>query len=250
MRDVNTKVTDSEKKPDRPIGTLYGIGLGPGDPELLTLKAVRILNSVDIIFSPRSGVKSTSMAANIINGIITDADKIEELVFPMTKDVNELHHFWGEAALRVYNELTRGKDAAFITLGDPFIYSTYNYLLRCIRKLDETLNVITIPGISAINSASSNMEVSLVEADEKFVVMPLPENLEELKNIFAMFDTVVLLKIGKNLDALVRFLKDEGLDGSSYFISRIGSDEQYISKGLSLLREGESGYFSTMIVKP
>jgi len=249
MCDVDTKVRDSGKILDKATGTLYGLGIGPGDPELLTVKAVRVLDRVDRIFAPKPETKSSSFAVEIIKDFVKDPGKIEELVFPMTRDVADLRHFWEEAASRVCSELTMGKDAAFVTLGDPFIYSTYNYLLRNIRRLDKNLKIITIPGISSINAASSIMEESLAEGDERFAIMPLPENVEELKNIFSIFDTVVLLKIGKNLDQLIRFLKDEGLDDASYFISRIGTSDQYFSKGLSSLKEEVSGYLSTMIVK-
>ena len=232
-------------------GTLYGIGIGPGDPELLTLKAREILRKVDTIFAPKSEIESTSTAADIIRGYIQEKG-VRELIFPMTKDRKKLEEFWRNAAVRVYQELSSGKDAAFITIGDPFIYSTYIYLLRYIKKLDEGLKVVTIPGISAVNAAASSLGISLAEGSERFAVLPLPEDLEELKGILLVFDTVVLLKIGKALDRLVKFLKSEGLDKSSFFIRRIGSPEQYIASGLSLLDVDEktSGYLSTMIIKP
>ena len=232
------------------VGTFFGIGLGPGDPELLTLKAEKILRKVNVIFAPKPEVKSTSTAADIIKGYI-QKKKVREIVFPMTKNKRKLEKFWKKAAVIVYQELSSGNNAAFITIGDPFIYSTYIYLLRYIRKLDKDLKVVTVPGISAVNAASSLLEVPLAEGNEKFAVMPLPARLEELRNVLSMFDTVVLLKIGKDLRRLVEFLKAEGLDKSSFFVRRIGHPEQYIAKGLSLpdVNEKTSGYLSTMIIK-
>lgn len=237
------------KKIKKVKGTLYGIGIGPGDPELLTLKAINILKKVDSIFAPKPNIKSTSMAADIIKNYIQKKNKVKELLFPMTKNKKTLGRFWKQAASRVYEELSSGKDVAFVTIGDPFIYSTYIYLLRYIRKLDKGLKVVTIPGISAINAASSLLEIPLAEADERFAVMPLPNRLQELKNIFSLFDTVVLLKIGKNLGKLVKFLKKEGLDKSSFFVKRIGYQERCVAKSLSRLDEKLSGYLSIVIVK-
>ena len=188
------------------IGTLYGVGIGPGDPELVTLKAINIFKKADSIFAPKPNIESTSMAADIIKNYIQKKDNIREIIFPMTKDNKVLSRFWKDAALKVYKELSLGKDAAFVTIGDPFIYSTYIYLMRHIRKLDRGLKIITIPGISAINAASSLLEIPLAEADERFAVIPLPKRLADLKKVFKQFDTVVLLIIGKNLKNLVSLL--------------------------------------------
>lgn len=238
-----------EKGRDKPKGILYGVGIGPGDPELLTLKARKILKKVDIIFAPKPNIKSTSLAADIIKNYIPKKKQVRELIFPMTKNKKTLSKFWKQAAARVYEELSSGKDAAFVTIGDPFIYSTYIYLLRHIRRLDKELKVVTVPGISAINAASSLLEIPLAEADERFVVMPVPNRLQELKNIFLLFDTVVLLKIGKDLGRLVKFLKKEGLDKSIFFVKRIGYQERCVAKSLSRMDKKLSGYLSIMIVK-
>ena len=136
-------------------GTLFGIGIGPGDPQLLTLKAKEILRKADVIFAPKARIKSGSMAVDIIKSHIRKTDKVKQLLFPMTKDKKRLQSFWKRAALRVYKEISLGKNVAFVTVGDPFIYSTYIYLLRHIRKLDKQLKVVTVPGISAINAASA-----------------------------------------------------------------------------------------------
>lgn len=106
-------------------GTLYGIGIGPGDTELLTVKAVSVLNSVDVIFSPRSAPKKDSIARKIIEPVLKGNARVEELVFPMTKDRDTLERHWAQATEDVAEVLRSGKDAAFITLGDPFFYSTY-----------------------------------------------------------------------------------------------------------------------------
>jgi precorrin-2/cobalt-factor-2 C20-methyltransferase len=250
MCDGYKKVKPRSSAKEGGKGTFYGIGIGPGDAELLTLKAINILKKVDTVFAPKPNIESVSIAGDIIENYIWKKDKVKEIVFPMTKDKKILGRFWKESALRVYEELSWGKDVAFVTIGDPFIYSTYIYLLRHIRKLDRDLKVITIPGISAINAASSLLEVPLAEADERFAVMPLPEDLKELKDVLSEFDTVVLVKIGKDLGKLINFLKKEGFKNCSFFVRRIGYSDQYIAKDLSSLSEKTPGYLSTVIIRP
>jgi precorrin-2/cobalt-factor-2 C20-methyltransferase len=240
MRNINKKIN---------CGVLYGVGIGPGDPELLTIKAQRILRSVPVIFAPKADSESSSIAAEIIKSHIPNKRKIKQLVFPMTRDRKILRAFWEQAATSVYKVLSSGKDTAFITLGDPFIYSTYSYLLTAIKKLDSNVTTVTVPGISSINAASSLLEIPLVEASEKYLVMPLPKNFAEIKKALALVDSLVILKIGKNLDKLLKFLKREKLNKTSYFVQRIGLPGQHITKDISLLSDTASGYLSMMIIK-
>ncbi len=231
-------------------GKLYGIGIGPGDPELLTIKACKILKKVDKVFAPRSSILAESLALRIIGDTVPKS-KIRTIVFPMTKEKKRLKEFWEKAAKKVYKELSRGNDIAFITIGDPFIYSTYMYLLRYIKKLDKSIDICTIPGVSVVNAIASLCNVPLVEAEEKFAVLPLPNKMSQLKNVLNQFDTVVLLKIGKGLKRLVRFLEKEGYDGSVYFAKRIGRPEEVVAHNLSQINLNKKtlGYMSTMIIR-
>ena len=231
------------------LGKLYGVGLGPGDPELLTLKAKKILIKVDIIFVPKASKNKDSLAQHILERALSKELHLEQLTFPMTRDKKILKKFWDEAAEKVVKIIDRGKQVAFVTIGDPFIYSTYSYLLKCVKSKRPDIPVETIPGISAINLAASLVETPLVEGNENFVVLPLPEDLNRLKDIFCKFDTTVLMKIGGRLKPLVAFLKKMGLENSAFFVSRAGCPDQYIAKGVSYLSEEASGYLSILIVK-
>ncbi|MEW5691700.1 MAG: precorrin-2 C(20)-methyltransferase [Candidatus Hydrogenedentota bacterium] len=233
----------------KPKGTFFGIGIGPGDPKLLTLKAIEILKKVDIIFAPKSRIKTDSLAAEIIKPYIPKNSIIREVIFPMSRDKKRLANFWEKAALKIYREISLGKDVAFITMGDPFVYSTYIYLSREIRRLNKNLKIVTVPGISSINAASSLLEIPLACSDEKFAVIPMPGNLKELKGIFSLFDTVVLLKIGNALSKLVKFLKKEGLEKQAFFVSRAGLSKQLVGGDISSLNKKTSGYLSIVIVK-
>ena len=232
-------------------GDFYGIGVGPGDPELLTIKAQRILQEVDIVFAPKAGISTDSFAFEIIKEYVSKP-KVKIIVFPMTKNKIELKKFWKDAAKQVYQKICEGKNVAFITIGDPFIYSTYNYLVRHLIMLDDSILINTIPGISVINAIASLCNVPLAEGDERCVVMPLPYRLSQLKKVCLEFDTIVLLKIGRRLKALVRFLKKNGYAKKTCFAKYVGSSRQVVVKDVSRLaiKEKTMGCMSTVIIRP
>jgi len=243
------KIAEAPKKTKTHSGKLYGVGLGPGDPELLTLKAKKILTKVDVIFVPKASEKKDSLAQHILERAIPKKLHLEQLLFPMTRNKKILRKSWDEAAKKVIKVVDQDKQVAFVTIGDPFIYSTYSYLLKCVKSKRPEIPVETVPGISAINLAASLMEVPLVEGDENLIILPLPEDLNRLKEIFCKFDTTVLMKIGRRLKCLVTFLKKMGLEDSAFFVSHAGCPNQYIAKGVSCLSKEASGYLSILIVK-
>jgi precorrin-2/cobalt-factor-2 C20-methyltransferase len=136
-------------------GCFYGIGIGPGDPELVTVKAAKILSGCDHIFVPRPETNQDSMALEIARQFIKPDAQIHPLMFPMTTDPDTLSQQWSDAALQVLAVLTQGKDVCFLTLGDALLYSTYLYLLRELKSLSSSLQIITIPGITSFSAAAA-----------------------------------------------------------------------------------------------
>ncbi len=136
-------------------GTLYGIGIGPGDPELITLKAARLIGACPILFVPKARTAAESVALAIARPLVGPETQIRELVFPMTADAKELAEKWDAAALCVAEVLATGEDACFLTLGDPLLYSTYLYLLRALRKRLPELKAVTVPGIMAFGAVAA-----------------------------------------------------------------------------------------------
>src|SRR4030067_3429473 len=131
------------------IGKLYGIGVGPGDPELLPLKAVRVLGEADVVAIPKSKEESDSIALSIVKGSV-DLSKKEtlELMFPMTKDKEVLRKSREEAAAAICERLLSGKNVACITIGDPMFYSTFSYLLPLVKERIPEISIDIVPGIS------------------------------------------------------------------------------------------------------
>ena len=251
-------VTDMEKHDlestkmvrKRKFGKLYGIGVGPGDPKLLTLRAKEILDQVDVIFCPKGDEDGSSWARSIIETTTSAAKEFVELPFPMTRDQEVLKTYWEKAAQRIAQEIAQGKQGAFITLGDPFIYSTYIYLLSTLLQSFPDIEVETIPGISAFNAAAARAQVPLVQADETMAILPVRKDLRGLREALEAFDTVVLMKVGSKLDQVMALLGELDLLKHSVLVSHLGQPgEKMIHDLSSLSKVQREGYLSVIIVK-
>lgn len=229
-------------------GHFYGVGLGPGDPELLTLKAVRIIKEADCIFVPKSGSKEESMALEIVKDM-TEGKRIIENVFPMTKDTTVLKEAWSKVTDEIKGELEQGNNVAFLTIGDPLTYSTYVYLLKYIKDVLPDDRIHTVPGITSYNAAASMANFTLLERDKKLAVVPVSDDVESLRQILKTFDTVVLMKVAKKLDAVIELLEEMGLAHTALFASYVGWDNATITQDISSLKGSGKGYMSVIIVK-
>ncbi len=234
----------------RKWGKLYGVGIGPGDPKLLTLKAKEILEKVDLIFCPKGDEDKISWARSIIEATTSSPKEFVELTFPMSRNEKVLKAYWRKAARRIAEAVSKGKEAAFITLGDPFIYSTYIYLLRTLHQDFPSIEVETIPGISAFNAAAARAQVPLLQGDEKLAILPVREDLKGLREAFEAFDTVILMKVGSKLDKVMALLEELDLLKHSVLVSRLGQPGEKMIHDLSSLNPVQrEGYLSVIIVK-
>jgi precorrin-2/cobalt-factor-2 C20-methyltransferase len=231
-------------------GTLYGIGIGPGDPELITLRGTRLISACRNLFVPKARTASESVALAIARPLVGPGTRIEEIVFPMTADREELAERWDEAAFRVAKVLTAGEDACFLTLGDPLLYSTYIYLLRALRRTIPGLRAVTVPGITAFGAAAALTGFSVGEGREPVTIVPAADDLTAVRRALAAGGTVVLMKIGKRLPEVLDLLEGKGLLESSVFVSHATMAEQRIEMDLRRLRPDgpEAGYLSIILV--
>lgn len=231
-------------------GTLYGIGIGPGDPELITLKGARLISACRNLFVPKARTASESVALAIARPLVGPDARIEELVFPMTADREELAEKWDAAAARIAEVLTAGDDACFLTLGDPLLYSTYIYLLRALRSRLPGLKAVTVPGITAFGAAAALAEFPVGEGREPVTIVPAADDLTDVRRALTQGGTVVLMKIGKRLRELLDLLDRERLLDGSVFVSHVGMEDQRIETDLRRLKaEGpEAGYLSIILV--
>jgi precorrin-2/cobalt-factor-2 C20-methyltransferase len=229
-------------------GNFYGIGLGPGDPELLTLKAVHTIQNVDRIFIPRSDSKEDSIAREIVHEYVKDKRVIEQ-IYPMTKDKSILTSAWLKAAEEISTEITAGYDVAYLTLGDPLTFSTYIYLLRQLETMLPEQMIHTIPGITSYNAAACAANYPLLSGDERLAVIPVPADMNELRPVLEAFDTVIMMKVAKKLDEVIQLLEELKLSENALFASYIGQKNAFFTYDLISLRDSGRGYMSVLIVK-
>ncbi len=230
------------------LGILYGIGVGPGDPELLTLKALRILQEVPYVFAAASTKNDYSLALNIVRSHITKAE-VAPLFFPMTNDPEALATSWHENARTVLGVIERGQDAAFITIGDPLTYSTYGYLLKTIKKLNPAVEARTIPGITSYHAAAALANIPLTEGEESFYLVSGARGGERLREALAACDNIVMLKTYRQFDKIYQTLEDLQLLDCSTCIVRCGLPDEQVIHDVRSLRGQKMPYLSLLIVK-
>ncbi len=226
---------------------LYGIGVGPGDPELITIKGVNVLKKVSAIVTPQGKKGEESIALTIAKPYIREDVHVESLVFPMTRDPEALELTWEDNRKRIENLLDNYGEVAFLTLGDPSVFSTYMYMVP--RLLEKNISVETIPGITAFSALGSAINKSLTLDTESLGVYPMQKKGEGLRSALSIFDNLVVMKVSTDPEAIQEVLKEQGLERNFVLISHVSQREQNISYDISKLSKGQVPYLSTMLIK-
>ncbi|HHW62281.1 MAG TPA: precorrin-2 C(20)-methyltransferase [Syntrophomonadaceae bacterium] len=230
-------------------GTLYGIGVGPGDPELMTVKAQRILAEVEVLFIPRSQKGKPSLAFSILTGLFKKDWQYVDLLLPMTRNGEILQAAWHQAAEQMLAVLRQGKDAAFITLGDPGMYSSFTYLMEVLKGMEADLPVEIIPGVSSMQAISAWIQQPLAAGQESLAVVPALQNPDELRIFIQHYDNVVLLKAGKQVEKIRQILEQEAGKCQVFLASRCGFKDGFFTQDLSQVQEEQLDYLSTLLIK-
>lgn len=232
------------------LGTFHGIGVGPGDPELLTVKGAAVLGRCRHVFVPKSKISADSVALDIARRYLGKDASVHELLFPMLTDRKELSRHWAGAATQIAQVLQTGEDACFLTLGDPLLYSTYIYLLRELKRQLPGVNAVTVPGITSFCAAAALTQFPIGEGKTPVTIVPTADDLGSVHRALQMGGTVVLMKIGGRLQEILNLLEQEGLLGDAVFIARAGQDGQQIEADLRKLKQADTkaGYLSVILV--
>ncbi len=230
-------------------GCLYGVGVGPGDSELLTLKARRVLQQVPVICVPQSETSQESYAFNIVREFIdTQAQTILRISFP-TDDAQGAAQVWRSAADTLAERLKQGQDVAFITEGDPMLYSTFSYVLESVRSAYPEIPVEIVPGVSSVMAAAARAGVPLVTHGQRLAILPAVYGIDDLREAIANYDTIVLMKVNSVLlDALVN-LERLGLAGKGIYVRRATTEQEQVVNDLSQLSAEDLDYFSLLIIR-
>ncbi|MDH4322413.1 MAG: precorrin-2 C(20)-methyltransferase [Desulfobulbaceae bacterium] len=237
-------------------GTFYVIGVGPGDPELLTLKAARLLEKCPVWFVPKAHQNGDSTALSILAGsVATEGKEILELHFPMKKvRMNqavdpEVEAAWQKAAEAILEKLNAGIDVAFPTLGDPAIYSTGFYVCDTLLKAAPQLPVSIVPGVSSIGASAAAVNQPLCLGDDRMVVVPATFENGRLRETIEQFDTVVLMKVHRVMDKVVGLLTELDLLDKAVLVECSSRNDQRVRRDLAVAAKEETHYFSTIIVR-
>ena len=225
------------------IGKLYGLGVGPGDPELVTLKAARIIKETDIIFAPQSRNGKPSVALNIVQNIIDEREEECEILqplFPMTEDKDELAKSWDDAAEMLFEKLSNGLNAVFVTLGDPTVFSTFSYVSKRLQK--KGVEVELVPGITSFTACSTTAGIQLTEQDDIMVVVPQVD--ERLPKLLPYVDTLVAMKTSRHLDVLEDCINKDPREKEIVSVQNCTMEDENVVHGFV----DNKKYFSTSII--
>ncbi len=229
-------------------GRLVGVGVGPGDPELLTVKGVRALREADVAFVPVGDTGETGRAEAVALAYVAPA-RVRRLTFALAGDAAAREASWDRAGAEVTEVVAAGGVAAFATLGDPSVYSTFSYLAATVRGLAGEVPVEVVPGVTAMQDLAARSGTVLVEGGERLALLPLAAGTRYLADALTSFDTVVCYKSGRHLPEVVEALRAAGRLERALYGARLGLAGETIRPAAEL-GDRPGPYLSTVIALP
>jgi len=241
-------------------GTLVGVGVGPGDPDLVTVRAANLLAKADVVFVPVTESGETGRAERTAL-FYAEAWRVERVVFALTRlepDGGREHHLgdreqaWNAAAAQLARWFAEhpGGTAAFATIGDPCIYSTFSYLAASVSELVDGLVVQLIPGITAMQDLAARTGTSLVEGREELALFPMTAGADRFRAALNRGDAVVAYKFGRMLPDALAALRDTGRLPDAIYGAGLGLPEEDVRPASELDPDAPGPYLSTLIVPP
>jgi precorrin-2/cobalt-factor-2 C20-methyltransferase len=230
------------------IGAFYGVGVGPGDPELMTRKAERVLRAVDWVFLPAGARGGAGFARRIVEPLGLPAAKFRPVSLCMSRDRAADRATYRRAAEEIVAELRRGKSAAWITEGDPLFYSTFLHLYAELRRFPE-VSVEIVPGVTSASAAAARAGVPVARLDEKVAVVPAAYGVERLPALLDEFATVFLLKVNAVFGRLLEALAALPRPVRAVYVEQVGTPAERVVEDLASLGGQELPYFSLVILQ-
>ncbi len=229
------------------LGTFYGIGVGPGDPDLLTVKAIRAIKEVDVIIAPKTEKKEGSVALEIARPYLKSDIEIIYQVFPMVKDFAESPEVFISNKEEILAILRQNKNVAFLTLGDPMFYSTYIYVFNLLK--DENVNIETIPGVPAFLAIASKIGRPVAFGNDILSIIPATADVGNIDAALDASDTSVLMKVYKNFGEIVDTLAKHDMAQQATLVSRCGLPDENIIEDINAHKNDKINYLSTIITR-
>lgn len=231
-------------------GKFFGVGVGPGEVQFLTLRAVEVLRSADVVFHAVARSSERSLSGQVIAELGGCRGRLAELVFSMHHQRNDRLPAWQENAEQVVEELRQGNDCAFATIGDPLIYSTYTYLLAEVKRLMPAVEVETVPGITSFQSAAARCNQALAEDGDVLTVVPAEQLVNNGRvDILKNSDCVVVLKAYHHRERILKICTEYGLNAKGIYAAHLGSDKEVILDDLKKIGQRPNEYLSLLVLK-
>lgn len=230
------------------LGILYGVSVGTGDPELITVKGLRILQSSDIIAFPSGSKNRLGIAQSIIQCWLQPHQQILPLDFPYIQDTEQLQAAWKAAAKKVWYYLQQGINVTFACLGDISFYSTFTYLAQALQQLHPEIKIETIPGVCSPMAIASVLNLPLTVNQQRLVILPALYSVEELESTLDWAEVVVLLKVNSVYQQVWQILQRRNLLFTSYIVEKVTFPEQKIYRDLYKYPQLDLSYFSIMLI--
>jgi precorrin-2/cobalt-factor-2 C20-methyltransferase len=229
-------------------GILYGISIGTGDPELITVKGLRILQSSDIVAFPSGVNNRLGIAQKIIKSWLQSHQRILPLEFPYVQDELKLQTAWEKAAQQVWQELSLGKNITFACLGDVNFYGTFTYLAQTLARSHPEITIETVPGVCSPMAIASVLGIPLTVNHQKMAVLPALYAVQELETALDWAEVVVLLKVSSVYSQVWQILEQRNLLASSAIVEKATFPEQKIYQDLRNHPQLDLSYFSVLLI--
>ncbi|MDR3672751.1 MAG: precorrin-2 C(20)-methyltransferase [Holophaga sp.] len=228
-------------------GHFYAVGVGPGAPDLLTLRAAQLIEGCDALIAPRSDRSEASLALGIVRGHLRGQEILEH-IYPMTRDQARVRATWETAAQWAAARLGAGKSVVQITMGDPLIYSTSSYLLQALRERIGPERIHVVAGISAAQAAAAAFQEELALQEDRLTLMPATD-LAAVAEALDHSETVVLYKVADHLDGLIELLEQRGLLDHARLAFAVEQERERLVLDLRQARGTRLGYMSVVLVR-
>ena len=231
-------------------GTLIGVGVGPGAPDLMTLRAVDVLRRADVIAIPRRSERDESLAWRIARDNVGEVAGQERifLTFPMTKEPERLRPAWERIFEALGPHLLAGKRVAFVTEGDPFVYSTFIYLMDEAPRRWPAVEIEVVPGVSSLTAVPAAARVPIADGLERVALLPATYGVDDLTRVLREFDTVLLMKVGSVMPQVIAALEQEGLLDRAVYVSKATTGEEKVVRDLRSIGGERCDYFSMVVI--
>ena len=232
------------------FGRFYGVGVGPGDSDLLTVKAQRLLGEVGVICYTQLDNGAPSFALSVVDGLLSSDTERLPITIPAHDDSPLDPDTWREAAGRIGSKLREGQDVAFITEGDPMLYSEFPHLIERIKDENgEDIAIEVVPGVPSVMAAAASAGVPLVSQGQRLAILPEVYGIDDLREAITNYDTIVLMEIDHNLMRALANLESLGLAGHAIYVRQASTASERVIHDISRLTPEDLDYFSLLIIK-